>query len=100
MRLSEQTREALRLADSLVERDQALIALRDLVDPSGRLTAWALAGAISERLRRFQEAAWPRIARGYREPQNAVEKALVALSTADCPTSQKRLHGVLRTIFR
>lgn len=99
LRLSEQAREALRLADALVERDRALCTLRELIDPAGRMPLWQLAGVLAKRLEHFRAAAWPRIHRGYREPHNALEAALAALCAADCPGSQKRLRVVLRALF-
>lgn len=95
LRISDQSAEAIKLADRLVHRDFALQNIRDLLDPRAHLSTWALAGVISGRLRQFQDIAWPRIAESHREPRGALETALMLLCRADCPASQRRLFEIL-----
>ncbi|MCB0055437.1 MAG: hypothetical protein KDE45_00340 [Caldilineaceae bacterium] len=95
LRLSDQTAQAIRAADRLVNRDFALQALRDLLDPERQLSTWALAGVIGGHLRRFQGEPYRRIAQGHRAPQGALEAALAHCCAGDCPASQRRVFDLL-----
>lgn len=95
MRLSSQTEQARRRADLLEQRDQALTALAELLDPDRALSCWSLAGVLSGRLRRFRSAAYHRIVQGGREPYSPAEAALAACCAASCPTSQRKLFDLL-----
>ena len=97
-RLSSQTAEAIATADRLLARDTALIELVAMLDPDGTRSAWAIAGDLAERLRRFQSTAWPRICNGAREPRNILETALAACCAAGCPRTQRKLYELVREL--
>lgn len=94
LRVSGQAAEAIQNANRLVQRDIALQSLRKLLDPERQLSTWALAGQISDHLRRFRVTAWPRMQAGHREPRSALEAALMHCCDC-CPTSQTKLHPLL-----
>jgi hypothetical protein len=73
----------------------ALDELARMLDPDGTASKWALAGALSGRLRRFQATGYARIAKGYRPPRDRLEGLLVAVLKANLPTSQRNLHLLL-----
>ena len=95
MRLTTQAAAAIKQAGCLVERDQAMASLAGLLDPGKTLSTWTLAGRVADRLRLFLSTAHDRIAAGHREPHNELERALMAVCVADCPTSQRRLFDLL-----
>lgn len=94
--LTTQAREAIAKAEALASRDRALAELLELMPDTGSL--WSLSGDISARLRRIKATAWPRIAAGYREPRDAMERALVAILNAGGPCSRRRLYWVLQEL--
>lgn len=95
LRLSDQAADAIQNANRLVNRDRALVMLADLLNPSRDWSTWRLAGEISGHQRRFRSTAWPRIQTGHREPQNALETALMHCCAGDCPSSQRRVFDLL-----
>ena len=93
--LTLQSRCALARAVELCERDYALRALAETLDPGATLSTWQLAGRLSDRIKRFRSTAYPRIQKGHRSPQSATELALLAIVGADCPQSARRLYDLL-----
>lgn len=99
MILSAQSRTALAQAVRLCERDYALLALVDALDPDRTRSVWSLAGQISARLQRFESGGYRRIAAGHREPQGALEAALMACCGGCCPQSQRKLLPILQDLL-
>jgi hypothetical protein len=86
-----------RIEAMLVEADglRALSALALLRDPTGELGRWQLAGRVEALLSRFASTAWPRIARGGREPKNPAEEAMTKILAAGLPMSRRRLLDLI-----
>ena len=93
VRISEQTREALRAAHDLVARDEALSEVVALLDPSGTRSRWSIAGDMQEARRRLARAL-PRIAAGARDP-SPLEEALITAEEAGLPKSRRRIWDLL-----
>ena len=93
MRISEQTREALRAAHDLVARDEALSEVVSLLDPTGTRSRWSIAGDIQEARRRLARAL-PRIVAGGRYPSD-LEAALITAEEAGLPRSRRRIWDLL-----
>ena len=93
VRISEQTREALRAAHDLVARDEALSEVVSMLDPTGSRSAWAIAGDIQEARRRLARA-FPRISTGARPP-SALEAVLITAEEAGLPRSRRRIWDLL-----
>ena len=93
--ISRQTSAALQQAMTLLQRDEALQALRQLLDPDDTRAAWWIATQIEKHLQRFQRAAWQRIETGHRQPQSEIEQHLLVLSRTGCP-SARRLWDLLQ----
>jgi len=77
-------RQGLDKAESINRRKQAFLTVIDDVDPAGKLSRWATAQAIEERLKKFKSAAYRRIKAGGRVAQDDVELALVELCDGAC----------------
>lgn len=99
MNLTRQTLDAQIRLKRLLARDAALLALTKIIDPAGELSTSALADEIARLLRRFSGTPWQRIRDGRRVAQNDIERALVALTEADTPTSARRVFPLLRDLF-
>jgi hypothetical protein len=93
VRISEQTREALKAAHDLVARDEALSEVVTLLDPTGTRSAWAIAGDIQEARRRLARAL-PRIVARGRDP-TPLEAALITAEEAGLPRSRRRIWDLL-----
>lgn len=95
LRLSDKTADAIRTAQALVARDRALCELCVMIDPDRRLSTNGRAEALASALRRFERAAYPRIAQGCRAPRSAFEEALCAVLAAPGPRSSRKLFDLL-----
>jgi hypothetical protein len=96
--LSSQARAAQRQAEALAERDRALLDLVAVLDPHGTRVAWQVAGEVAGLLRRFMDTPYRRIVSGHRGPRGDIEPLLLSLVEGACPTSQKRIHALLREL--
>lgn len=85
VRLSESTQKAIRTAELLTARDEALRDLVGMIDPHSRLSTNGRAALVAELLNRD----WPR------SPRNAFEAALCAVIDAPGPKSARKLFDVL-----
>ena len=77
-------RQGLDKAESINRRKQAFQTVIDDVDPAGKLSRWATAQAIEERLKKFKSVAYRRIKAGSRPCQDGTESALVELCDGCC----------------
>ena len=97
MRVSDQTAAALRQAQALIARDEALSEVATLLDPTGNRSAWAVAGDIqSARLRLAR--ALPRIVAGARDP-SPLEAALMVAEQAGLPESRRRVWDLITELL-
>ena len=96
--ISSQTTEALRQAHALVERDQALGALVAALDPGRTQSLHTLAGVVC-RMQETHATGVQRILAGARPPRDEIEVALAVLVRTGCPTSQRRLYGLLSDLL-
>lgn len=97
MRVSDQTAAALRQAQALIARDEALSEVVTLLDPTGNRSAWAVAGDIqSARLRLAR--ALPRIVAGARDP-SPLEAALMVAEQAGLPESRRRVWDLITELL-
>jgi hypothetical protein len=92
--ISTQTTEALRQAAQLVERDQALAALVNALDPGRTQSLHTLAGVVCRMLETHARGL-DRIEAGGRAPRDGAEAALLILRRTGCPTSQRQLYRLL-----
>jgi hypothetical protein len=96
--ISTQTTEALRQAAQLVERDQALSALVNALDPGRSQSLHTLAGVVCRMLETHGNGL-ARVLAGGRPPRDEIEAALAVLVRTGCPTSQRRLYGLMSDLF-
>lgn len=97
MRVSDQTAAALRQAQALIARDEALSEVVALLDSTGNRSAWAVAGDIqSARLRLAR--ALPRIVAGARDP-SPLEEALITAEEAGLPRSRRRVWDLITELL-
>lgn len=98
--VSRQTIDALRHAERLAERDRALLELVGMLDPAGTRRPWEVAGELAGMLARFVDTPYKRIVSGARPPRGGVEPLLLSLVEGGCPTSQRRVYGLLAELVR
>lgn len=93
--LSPEASRRIEIAASEITALQALCELADLLHVDAG-TRWEVARVISARLARFEATAWPRIAAGYREPRDRLEKLLAAMAASKAvPRSPRRIFDLL-----
>ena len=93
LKLTDQTAEALRVAQGLMRRDEALAQVIEILDPTGKRSVWAVAGDIQEARKRLMRAL-PRIMAGARDP-SALEAALLIAERAGLPESRRRIWDLI-----
>jgi hypothetical protein len=99
-RLSPEAADRLAAAERAAAALRALDELARLLNPDGELGRWATAGAIRDRLVRFEDTAWPRIRSGKRPTRDRIEDLLCALarcSERQIPRTRDRLSKLLGT---
>ena len=92
-RITTQTAEAMRAAQSLLARDEALAQVVDLLDPTGTRSRWSIAGDMQEARLRLARAL-PRIVAGARDA-SPLEAALMVAERAGLPESRRRVWDLL-----
>jgi hypothetical protein len=96
MRVSAQTAAALRQAQALIARDEALTEVVALLDPDGDRSIWGVAGDV-QIARQLLARAMPRILAGAREP-TPLEQALMVAEQAGLPASRRRVWDLLNEL--
>ena len=96
--LSRQTLTALEAAQALTARDLALGALVAALDPGRTQSLHTLAGVVC-RMLETHSTGLARILAGARPPRDGIEAALAVLVRTGCPTSQRRLYGLLSDLL-
>ena len=96
--ISTATRAALQQAAAMVERDAALSDLVAALDPGRTQSLHTLAGVVC-RMQETHATGVQRILAGARPPRDEIEVALVTLYRTSCPTSQRRLYGLLSDLL-
>ena len=96
--ISSATRAALQQAAAMVERDAALSDLVAVLDPKRAASLYSLAGTIT-RMIETHATGVQRVLAGARPPRDEIEVALVTLYRTGCPTSQRRLYGLLSDLL-
>ena len=96
-RITIQTAEAMRAAQGLLARDEALAQVVDLLDPTGNRSAWAVAGDIQNARLRLARAL-PRIVAGARDP-SPLEAALMVAEQAGLPESRRRVWDLITELL-
>lgn len=93
-RLAPAALERIESARAEIAALEALAELAELLDPDAA-ARWATAGAISERLARFEATAWPRIRVGHRAPRDRLEDLLARLAASALPRTQDNISRLL-----
>jgi hypothetical protein len=96
IRITDQTAEAMRAAQALLARDEALAQVLELLDPSGKRSAWAIAGDIEDARKRLARG-MVRIRAGHREA-TPLEQALMVAERAGLPASRRRVWDLLNEL--